>query len=224
MAVIIIFGIPGSGKSTHAASVVWHNLKHGIKTYSNVDILGSVRISKDEIGKYAIQDGDLILDEASIEYNNRNYKSLPLQTIEWFKKYRHEDVGNIYIYSQSYEDMDVTLRRLADHLYIIRRSLPGLFVLRRINRSVDIDKETRSIIDAYFFGFLGIKFLFGFRYWHMFDSYEKIGLPPKKRKYFGLDYADDINARTVYVKLKLKRKENSKIRKALNKIKSLLSS
>lgn len=186
MPVKIYFGVPGSGKTTHAAKIVYRNLKKGIPTYSNVSIKGAIKFNTSMIGKFMIQDCDLIIDEASIEYNNRNYKSLPKEQIEWFKLYRHYGVRNIYIYSQSYDDMDITLRRLSDVMYIVKRSIiPGLIVTREISRKIGINQDTHQIEDEFFFGFLRFSFTIGRRYWKMFDSWEAPSLPIRKMEIIG---------------------------------------
>lgn len=186
MPVKIYFGVPGSGKTTHAAKIVYKNLKKGIPTYSNVIIKGAIKIDVSQIGKIMIQDCDLIIDEASIEYNNRNYKALPKEQIQWFKLYRHYGVRNIYIYSQSYDDMDITLRRLSDVMYLVKKSLiPGLIVTREISRKIGINQETHQIEDQFFFGFLKMSFTFGRKYWKMFDSWEAPVLPSRKLEIVG---------------------------------------
>lgn len=181
MPVKIYFGIPGSGKTTHAAKVVKRNLKRGVPTYSNVDIVGSIPYKTADLGKiYILEGSDLIIDEASIEYNNRQYKSLPKETIAWFKLYRHYGIRNIYIYSQSYDDMDITLRRLSDVMYLVRRSLiPGLIVTKEISRKIGINQDTHQIEDQFFFNLFRISFIFGPRYWKMFDSWSAPPLPKK---------------------------------------------
>lgn len=191
MSIKIYFGVPGSGKTTHAAKVVLNNLKHGIRTFSNVRIVGSIYYNASDIGKIDMSNADMIIDEASIEFNNRAYKSLPKQTIEWFKLSRHYGIRNIYVYSQSYDDMDITLRRLADELFVVRRSLiPYLFSTRRIRVKIGIDENTHQVIDQYFFQRLGINFYFGWHYWHMFDSWEAPALPVRNWYLSGFPNAD----------------------------------
>lgn len=188
MAIKIYFGVPGSGKTTNAARIVLNNLRKGITTYSNVPIKGAVLYDPKVIGQVDISKCDLIIDEAGIHYNNRKFKTLPQEQIEWFKLSRHYGVKNIHIFSQSYDDMDITLRRLADEIYIVKRTLiPYLFMTRRIYVKVGIDKDTHQIMDMYFFRGLGITLYFGFRYWHMFDSYSKKPLPQTQWKYSSYD-------------------------------------
>lgn len=186
MPVTIFFGVPGSGKTTLAAKLVYQNLKKGIPTFSNVDIFGAIQYSTTDLGNYNINNADLIIDEAGIDFNNRKYKTLPQSTIEWFKYYRHHGIRNIYIFSQSYEDMDITLRRLADRLYILRRSLiPYCFATRRINVKIGIDEDTHQIIDKYFFQRLSLRLFFGPKYWKMFNSWDVKPLREKKWNIYG---------------------------------------
>ena len=71
MSLSIYFGVPGCGKSTHAASVVYHNLKKGWPTYCNFPVKGAFLIDDKDIGKFSLTDCYLIIDEASITYNSR---------------------------------------------------------------------------------------------------------------------------------------------------------
>ena len=157
----VYFGVPGSGKTTFAAYLTrWalhenalirfcrrHGnpltrlilnskyLKRRISVYSNVPITGAYRLdAKVDIGHYMIEDAKIIIDEAGIEYNNRNYKSFPQEAIYFYKYHRHYRVS-VDVFSQSYEDMDVTLRRLAQNFYVVRRSLVPFCVVARRNRS-----------------------------------------------------------------------------------------
>lgn len=177
MSVLIYFGVPGSGKSTLAAKIVYNNVKHHIKTYSNVPITGAYLINSSDIGKVDISDGDLILDEAAIDFNNRSYKTMPKCSIEWFKLHRHYGIGNIHVFSQSFEDMDITLRRLQTCMFRITRTMiPSVFMKRKIAVVIGIDKDTHQITEHHKWSGLP-SFFCGFRYWPMFDSFAAPSLP-----------------------------------------------
>lgn len=205
MSIKIYFGVPGSGKTTLAAKIVLENLKRGVKTYSNVPIKGALLYAPSDIGRVDISDGEMIIDEAGIDFNNRKFKTLPQHTIEWFKLSRHYGIRNIHIFSQSYDDMDITLRRLADEIYTIKRTLiPLVFCRRRIKVKVGIDKETHQIMDMYFFQFLGINTYVGYHYWHMFDSWSAPVLPVAEWYYssYGEFTIDKKHSKIIYKDLR----------------------
>lgn len=206
----VYFGVPGSGKTTFAAYLTkWalhenvlirfsrkHSnwafckallnskyLKRRIDVYSNVPITGAYQLdAKNDIGKYMIEDAKVIIDEAGIEYNNRNFKSFPQDAIYFYKYHRHYKTS-VDVFSQSYEDMDVTLRRLAQNFYVVRRSLvPFCIVARRIRRKVGVDEQTKQIADLYAMGLpvLDTKRIFSPPLWKLFNSYSRKELPKKE--------------------------------------------
>ncbi len=204
----VYFGVPGSGKTTFAAYLTkwalhesgiirWcrkHDntlsrfiLKSGyfkrrIDVYSNVPITGAYQLNaKDDIGNYMIEDAKIIIDEAGIEYNNRSYKTFPQEAIYFYKYHRHYKTS-VDVFSQSFDDMDVTLRRLAQNFYVVRRSLvPFCVVARRIRRKVGVDDTTKQIADLYSMGLpiLDTKRIFSPPLWKMFNSYSRKELPHK---------------------------------------------
>ena len=205
----VYFGVPGSGKTTIAAYLTrWalhenviirfcrrhqnpvtrallnsRYLKRRIDVYSNVPITGAyVLNAREDIGHYMIEDAKVIIDEAGIEYNNRNFKSFPQEAVYFYKYHRHYRVS-VDVFSQSYEDMDVTLRRLAQNFYVVRRSLvPFCVVARRIRRRVGVDEHTKQIADLYALGLpvLDTKRIFSPPLWKMFNSYSRRELPRKE--------------------------------------------
>lgn len=204
----VYFGVPGSGKTTYAAylarqaqreSVVirlckrfpnrftdWilngKNWKRAYPVWSNVPIEGTYQLNaKSDIGVYMIQDGKMIIDEAGVEFNNRDYKAFPKTAIRFFKYHRHYGVS-VDVFSQSFDDMDVTLRRLAQNFYVVRKSILPFFVTtKKIRRKVGIDDNTHQLVDAYSFGLpiLDTKWIFCPPLWKMFNSYDIDDLPEK---------------------------------------------
>lgn len=209
----VYFGVPGSGKTTYAAflarrarreSVViklcrrfpnrftawilsrpW--FKRAYPVWSNVPITGTYELNaKSDLGVYMIQGGKLIIDEAGVEFNNRDYKAFPKPAIKFFKYHRHYGVS-VDVFSQSFEDMDVTLRRLAQNFYVVKKSLfPFFVVTKRIFRKVGIDENTHQLCDHYYFGVpvLDTRWIFCPPLWKMFDSYSMDPLPEKNWTYW----------------------------------------
>ena len=204
----VYFGVPGSGKTTFAAHLTkWalhenvlirlcrkhpnrltnlilnsRYLKRRIDVFSNVPITGAYQLNaKEDIGHFMIEDAKIIIDEAGIEYNNRNYKTFSQEAIYFYKYHRHYKTS-VDIFSQSYEDMDVTLRRLAQNFYVVRRSLvPFCVVARRIRRKVGVDEHTKQIMDLYAMGvpIIDTRRIFAPSLWKLFNSYSHKELPKK---------------------------------------------
>lgn len=182
----VYFGAPGSGKSTMAARLASQAMKKGIKVYSNVEIKGCLELDpRNDIGKYEISNGLVIIDEAGIEYNNRDFKSFSADQNKWFKLYRHARC-DIVIFSQSFEDMDKKLRLLAVRYFLVERSiLPKFIRCRRISKRIAINDMDSQIIDAYQFVPFSRRLYFGPRYWKLFDSYAMPPYPKKRWHIYG---------------------------------------
>lgn len=209
LVVNVYFGVPGSGKTTFAAYLAkqaakesWviklakkHDcalserllesrfFRRSYPVYSNVPITGTYKLEPQvDIGKVMISDGKVIIDEAGIEYNNRNFKAFPPDAIYWYKYHRHYECS-VDIFSQSYEDMDITLRRLAQNYFVVKKSLiPRFIVVKKIRRKVGIDENTHQIIDKYYFGvpFIDTKWIYSRPLWKLFNSFSRKQLPEKE--------------------------------------------
>lgn len=146
----VFFGSPGVGKSTLAVKMAKKSLKKYNFTYLNFahQIPGCRWFKTYGLGGWTLPEYSYVLiDEAGIEYNNRKFKSLPQETIEWFKLHRHYSC-DVDIFSQSWEDMDITLRRLAVELWYMVKVGP-FTICRKVFKKVTVDKQTQQIIDGY---------------------------------------------------------------------------
>lgn len=188
----LYFGSPGSGKTT----LIMYQIKKQIKRfsspfyklfdrkpyrfYTNVKDCDFPFYPSSQIGKTALPPySTLYIDEAGIDFNSRAYKSMSKEQIAYFKLHRHYH-HDLNFYSQSWEDTDITIRRLCDEYYHLHKL--GVFTLvRRVRKFCTVDTNTQQIIDGYkFTGLLWRlvpSFLGGFKSWYLVFR-------PKYYKYF----------------------------------------
>ena len=179
----IYFGIPGSGKSTIAALIAKKEMKKrkkGRRVFSNFAIKGTNVLNKEDIGVYDMYNSLLIIDEAGVDYDNRNWKNnLNPDQVYFYKHYRHYHC-DIVMFSQSI-DVDIKLRNLANEYRIVKKSIIPFFVTTKlIKKKIDINKDTGEIIDRYYFVFLSSKRYFSPKAWKLFNSYQRKELLTKQ--------------------------------------------
>lgn len=176
--ITLYFANIGTGKTTFLAKHARAEMKRMNKGKSRYkDIISNARIEGvrhvPDIRKLlmagAVQDTLILIDEASIEYNNRK-QNLKDVEIAFFKLIRHYNCTAIVV-SQSYNDIDVTLRRLYSEIYLLNY-LPYFTLIRPIKKSVGIDEMTNDIVDKYKFkSFFSWRLFFRPKYFKYFNSW-----------------------------------------------------
>lgn len=181
--ITIYIGLPGSGKTTLAAKHARQHIKKGIKVYSNVDIDGCYSYEEEDLGRYMIVDGCLILDEAGISISNRAFmdkrnKTTDKEARAFWKKYRHNGIDDVYIFSQAF-DFDITLRRLADKMYIVKKSLlPNITIIKSLKPYWDVDDQGQPTV-KWKITPLFFRILWRRPYYKYFNSFDRDILPEK---------------------------------------------
>jgi len=187
----LYFANIGAGKTTLLSKIVYQVSKprywFGIKKFyrkpvydlilSNCLIDGTYYTSNFRFlcKQIAVAGTLIIIDEGSIEYNNRSFadkkNALTFEEIQYLKLIRHYQ-SCIVIVSQSYEDIDVTLRRLYTHIYLLEYLPFGLTLIKQIKKHINIDKETGQIIEKYHFvNPFAYRLLWRPKYFKYFDSW-----------------------------------------------------
>lgn len=191
----LFFGSPGSGKTTLACFLIlrFKKKKKYDRYFANFTQQVGEECSLVGLGDWTFPERSYIaVDEAGIEYNNRKFKTLSHQTIAWLKLHRHYRC-DLDFFSQSWEDTDITIRRLVDQLWYVRRIGPFTLV-RRVYKRVSVDDDTHQIIDSYEFGRVIRRLLpppwhertwylvYRPKYYQYFDSFECPPLPVRYEK------------------------------------------
>ena len=146
----IFFARPGAGKTTLCTALARKFSKKYDHIYLNFQntVPGAHSCDLQGLGTWTFPKRSYIaVDEAGIEYNSRKTLKLPQYTIAWLKKHRHYRC-DLDFFSQSWDDVDVTVRRLASELWLLYRIGPWTLG-RRIYKRVGIDENTHQIIDEY---------------------------------------------------------------------------
>lgn len=164
----IIFGKPGSGKSTVLQKIMYKAVKKGwIVYYDGSTFIKGVKsfdtdafkkgkwlpdgrkghyewydaTNKEKHGEINQENKKIMLcfDEIGILYNNRDFKNaFTPDTLAWWKLHRHKRIA-VRAASQTYKDMDLKLRQLTDQNYLMHTGIiTGLRSAKRIIINFDI--------------------------------------------------------------------------------------
>lgn len=183
----LYIGLPGCGKTTLLSSFAVKYLKKGIKVYSNIPLAidGVVYVKNEWIGFYDISDGVLLLDEGEIFAEARSYKTFPKQLSDWIMLHRHYRV-QVKIFAQRYKGVDVKIRNLCEHVYMVRRGFLGLSSYTPIDYRIlvpDAGEKAGDIVEGYRMKgvlrrTLSTRYIARRKYYKYFDSWSAPALPP----------------------------------------------
>lgn len=184
----IVFAPPRSGKTCLATHLALHYAKRGVRVYGNVPMKLPEKyahmytlIDWSDVGKYDFNNCELLIDEAGVDLNNRDYKNLLKSTIKFLKYHGHYRCGMWY-FSQSHNDMDITVRKLADDYYVVGKTLLFPFThtikMKHIIRTIGINKMTNQIEDIFQFSKFSTYRFNAKKVFNMFNSYSTYYLPP----------------------------------------------
>ena len=194
LGVYTFFGAPGKGKTTFAAAICHAAQLKGIPVYSNVPIIGAYEVTKDEIGHYNLPLFNskfciLIVDEGGMQFNNREWKkNFDSDSLEWWLLHRHRKCM-VYAFSQGYGDLDLKIRNLTQQYFIINRR-GHIIYAKPIYYETGVNEERHEMQDLYSYdeskvsNFFNCTYIWGKKYWKMFDSFDAPPLPDLRlRKY-----------------------------------------
>lgn len=129
MSVSLYFGLPGSGKTTYAAAIAVRTQKliekgrsRYQRVYTNFPVFydGIFQISSRDLGKITIHDALVILDEASLVADSRDYKTFSHEMKEFFLLHRHWKC-DIILFTQQWDAVDKKIRVITDKVYYVHK-------------------------------------------------------------------------------------------------------
>lgn len=189
---IFLVAKKGGGKTSTLTKFALRHLSRGWTVYCTFSVPGTYFIDYSDVGPYEFPKRSLIvIDEAGMVWDNRDFKHFSKEVRDWFKLQRHRHC-KVIMASQDF-DVDLKLRKLCDEMYLLSSCLRtfsyGKRVLRKISiveATGDANSESRLVDQLYFDSFLffwcGARtFTFIPRYVRYFDSFEA---PPLKVKEF----------------------------------------
>lgn len=189
-----IFGKKGSGKSTTLTKVAMKYVKRGYKVYASFDIPGTYKFNPRDIGHFDFDEYSVVIvDEMSLLYSNRDFKTMDKAVITWVQELRK---AHCVLYGASVAfDIDLKLRDQADYLYLMKKYLRVFSVCRQIEKSPELIKANQfteaRITDqlGFVFPLLPNAFIFSFiPHWAKFyNTWERTQHNPS------------INDRTTYI-------------------------
>lgn len=126
MAVSLYFGLPGSGKTTVLAKLAYDAVRRGryeyVFTNVHLNIPGVTIIDNDCIGKYELHDCLLLIDEATLFADSRDYKKFDKGRLEYFLEHRHRN-ADIVLFTQQWDGVDRKIRVITDRVYYVYKGV-----------------------------------------------------------------------------------------------------
>ena len=199
MAVSLYFGLPGCGKTTWLTALAVKSIKKNQYkfVFSNVhlNIPGVTYIDNDCIGQYELHDCLLLIDEATLFADSRDYKRFDKSRMEYFLEHRHRN-ADIVLFTQQWDGVDRKIRVITDRVYYVFK---GIFLGHWFSTCWRIPygilfpdpKKTGDRLGEIIQGYRKPNFLirlfspriFRPKYYKYFDSWELKPLPDLPPKY-----------------------------------------
>lgn len=131
---IFVFGKKGSGKSTLLTKLAVKYSKRKWTVYTTENIAGTHNIvDPKQIYRMNFPERSCILiDEVSLIWDNRDFKSMDKRVVEWFRYQRHHKC-RVYFFSQTF-DIDKKLRDLADDMFLVNKYFRVFVIAKHIVR------------------------------------------------------------------------------------------
>lgn len=180
---IMLIAKKGGGKTTTLTKEAIKHCRRGWNVYCTFPVPGCYAIEYSDVGPYEfLPESLIIVDEAGMVWDNRDFKSFSKEVRNWFKLQRHRHC-KVILASQDF-DIDLKLRKLCDELFVLENRLRVFSYAKRVIRKIGIveadgssGSESRIVDqlawDSLFFFWCGSRKLTFIPNWvKYFDSFE----------------------------------------------------
>ena len=174
---IFVFGKKGSGKSTLLTKLAIKYSRKKWSVWTTENIPGTHNIDDPKL-IYRMDFPErscILIDEVSLIWDNRDFKSMDKKVVEWFRYQRHHKC-RVYFFSQTF-DIDKKLRDLADDMFLVNKYFRVFVIAKHIIRKPVVvhpgpDSPAR-IVDGPLLWFFGGRITAFIPYWSkFFDSHK----------------------------------------------------
>lgn len=199
---------PRTGKSSLGA---WLYLKFHkqYKVFCNYPVKGAIKLNpRQDFMVYMIQDAMIIIDEAWEDFGNRDFKNFIPRLQEFFKTHGHYHL-RIIVLSQSWDDVDIKIRKLAAKIVILRKFPLGFVKTKDIIPRIDISEEGEIV-----YKYAWKHWLLGGHRWYcmwnarkIYDSWSHKDLPEKQWETWDFTKPDRVKRKWSFKRKKVVKHE-----------------
>lgn len=207
MAISLYFGLPGCGKTTWLTKLALDAVRKGKyqNVYTNVhlNIPGVTIIDNHVIGTYELENCLLLIDEATLFADSRDFKNFSKGRLEYFLEHRHR-CADIVLFTQQWDGVDRKIRVITDRVYYVYKGFfTGLWFSScwRVPYGIlfpdprKTGEKLGEIVQGYskpnIFVRIFAKRIFRPRYYKYFDSWELERLPELPEEYQAIEHEEN---------------------------------
>lgn len=132
MAITLMFGLPGAGKTTVASQICVdeaYKIKMGQSNYTCVLTNAPITCEGvyycdnfDWLGTSYVKGALIVIDEATLLWDSRNYKLFAKNLVKGFVLHRHTH-NDVVVFVQIWNRLDKTIRDICDKVYYLHKGV-----------------------------------------------------------------------------------------------------
>lgn len=110
-------GLPGSGKSYALTYLAYKYIKRGKTVFTNFPVRGAYKVNVADLKEYELPQNSMILiDEAGLYYNTRDWKNFDKESFILFTQHRKKGL-DLILAVQSPKRVDISIREVVNYYH-----------------------------------------------------------------------------------------------------------